>query len=91
MGSPLVLTFSEFTNCLLTSLAQPLLPTMPRHQWGGGPAYLMLAILQVHGAWLVGNLIGLVLLIRLQGNELGPLPVLTLKDGVQIPCLVGTV
>lgn len=51
----------------------------------------MLAILQIHGSGLVGDLIGLVLLMGLQGDELGPLPVLTLKNGVQVPGLVGTV
>lgn len=56
-----------------------------------GSAYLMLAVLQVHGAGPVCNLIGLVLLMGLQGDELRPLPVLTLKDGVQVPGLVGAV
>lgn len=56
-----------------------------------GSAYLMLAVLQVHGAGPVGNLIGLVLLMGLQSDELGPLPVLTLKNGVQMPGLVGAV
>ena len=51
----------------------------------------MLAVLQVHGARPVGNLIGLVLLMGLQGDELRPLPMLTLKDGVQIPGLVGAI
>ena len=51
----------------------------------------MFAVLQVHGAGSVGNLIGLVLLMGLQGDELWPLPVLTLKDGVQVPGLVGAV
>lgn len=53
--------------------------------------YLVLAVLQIHGAGPVGDLIGLVLLMGLQGDELWPLPVLALKDGVQIPGLVGTV
>ena len=51
----------------------------------------MLAVLQVHGAGPVGDLIGLVLLVGLQGDELRSLPVLTLKDGMQIPGLVGAV
>lgn len=51
----------------------------------------MLAVLHVHGTGPVCNLVGLVLLMRLQSDELGPLPVLTLKDGVQIPGLVGAV
>lgn len=51
----------------------------------------MFAVLHVHGAGPVGDLVGLVLLVRLQGDELGPLPVLALNDGVQIPGLVGAV
>lgn len=51
----------------------------------------MFAVFQVHGTRSVGNLIGLVLLMGLQGDELRPLPVLALKDGVQIPGLVGAV
>ena len=51
----------------------------------------MLAVLHIQGAGPVGNLIGLVLLMGLQGDELGPLPVLAFKDGVQIPGLVGAV
>lgn len=58
---------------------------------GEASIYLMFAVLQVHGAGSVGDLIGLVLLMGLQGDELRPLPVLTLKDGVQVPGLVGTV
>lgn len=51
----------------------------------------MLAVLHIHGAGLVGDLIGLVLLMGLQSDELGPLPVLALKEGVQIPGLVGAI
>ena len=51
----------------------------------------MFAALHVHAAGPVGDLVGLVLLVRLQGDELGPLPVLTLNDGVQIPGLVAAV
>lgn len=54
-------------------------------------AYLVLAVLQVHVAGPVGDLIGLVLLMGLQGDEFRPFPVLPLKDGVQIPSLVGAV
>lgn len=83
VGSPLVLTFS---------LTQLLPPTMPGKQWGRwGSTYLMFAVLHIQGAGPVGNLIGLVLLMGLQGDELGPLPVLAFKDGVQIPGLVGVV
>lgn len=59
--------------------------------WGGGSAYLMLAVLQVHGTRPVCNLIGLILLMGLQSDELRPFPVFTLKDGVQIPGLVAAV
>lgn len=75
--------------CLLTSLTLPSLSLARKLM--GCASYLMLAVLQVHGARPVGNLIGLVLLMGLQGDELRPLPVLTLKDGVQIPGLVGTI
>lgn len=83
VGPPLVLTFS---------LPQLLHPTMPGNRCGRwGSTYLMFAVLHVHGAGPVGDLVGLVLLVRLQGDELGPLPVLALNDGVQIPGLVGAV
>lgn len=51
----------------------------------------MFSVLQVHGAGSVGDLIGLVLLMGLQGDELRTLPVLAFKDGVQVPGLVGAV
>lgn len=51
----------------------------------------MLAVLQVHGAGSVGDLIRLILLMGLQRDKLRPFPVLALKDGVQIPGLVGAV
>lgn len=51
----------------------------------------MFAVFHVHGAGSVGNLIGLILLMRLQGDEFRPLPVLALKDGMQVPGLVGSV
>lgn len=69
---------------------QVLAPSVPESR-REALVYLVLAVLQIHGAGLVGDLIGLVLLMGLQGDELGPLPVLALKDGVQIPGLVGTV
>lgn len=74
------------------SLPQLLLPAMPGNPCGRwGSTHLMFAALHVHAAGPVGDLVGLVLLVRLQGDELGPLPVLTLNDGVQIPGLVAAV
>lgn len=63
---------------------------MPGIQWEAS-AYLVLTVLHVHGTGPVGDLIGLVLLVGFQGDELRPLPVLAFKNGVQIPGLVGAV